>query len=137
MGRREGAGKTVSVIEINRPPAQVWTWLDKKDKFNQWVSWVTDVKDGGPDGVGGKRRTTMRDRNMNNQSVYVDAVTTEFNRPAHIKVYITSPMGFEGDASYDLEDLNGRTRLTAIGVFKYSEWFATLLEPVITPQAKV
>ena len=135
LGRREGAGKTVASIEINRPPAVVWTWLEEKDKFKQWVSWTVDVLDEGPNGVGGKRRTTMRDPNMNNQLVYIDSVTTEFNHPSHIRVHITSPIGFEGDATYDLQDLGGRTRLTATGAFKYSEWFAILLEPVITPQA--
>ena len=136
MGRREGAGKTVSTIEINRPPAVVWTWLSEKDKFKQWVSWTVDANDEGRDDVGGKRRITMRDPNMDNQLVYLDSVTTEYNRPTHIKVHMTSPMGFEGDATYDLVDLGGRTRLTAAGAFKYSDWFAALMEPVITPQAK-
>ena len=136
MGRREGAGKTVSTIEINRPPADVWTWVDDKDKYKQWVSWTVDVKDDGPKGAGGKRRVSMRDPNMDNQIVYFDAVTTEYNAPTRLKVHITSPLGFEGDATYDLVDLGGRTRFTAAGAFKYSDWFAALLEPVITPQAK-
>ena len=136
MGFRASAGKSSTTIEFNRPPAQVWPWLEEKDKFKQWVSWVVDVQDEGPNGIGGKRRTTMKDPNMGDQLIYVDSVITEFTLHKHIKVHLTSPAGFEGDIVYDLEDLGGRTRLTMSGAFKYDSWLATLMEPIITPQAK-
>jgi len=138
MSYRAGAGKTTSIIEINRPPAAVWAWLEEKDKFKQWVSWTVDVQDSGPNGVGGKRRTTMKDPNMDNQLVQIDAVTTELVLHKHIKVAITTPMemGFVGTVAYDLEDLGGRTRLKVDGDFKYTHWFASLLEPIITPSAQ-
>ena len=136
MSYRSGAGKTDVTIEINRPPGEVWPWLEEKDKFKQWVSWTVDVQDEGPNGVGGKRRVTMRDPNMDNQLIYVDSVTTEFVLHRHLKVAISSPVGFEGTVVYDLEDLGGRTRLSTSGAFKYDHWFANLMEPIITPQAK-
>lgn len=136
MSYRVGAGKTDVTIEINRLPAEVWPWLEEKDKFKQWVSWTVDVQDEGPNGVGGKRRVTMRDPNMNNQLIYVDSVTTEFVLHKHIKVAMSSPVGFDGTVVYDLEDIGGRTRLSTSGAFQYSHWFATLMEPIITPQAK-
>ena len=136
MGRRQGAGETSVTVEINKPPAVVWTWLEDKDKFKQWVSWTVDVKDEGPNGVGGKRRVSMRDPNMDNQIIHIDTVTAEYQHPTHIRVNMSSAIGFDGYVTYDLVDLGGRTRLTQFGKFTYSDWFANLLEPLVTPQAK-
>lgn len=136
LGFRPGAGETTVTVEVNKPPAEVWQWLEDKDKFKQWVSWTVDVKDEGPAGVGGKRRVTMRDPNMDNELVTIDTVTTAYRHPTHIRVEMSSPMGFQGYITYDLEDLGGRTRLTQFGHFTYSIWWAQLLEPLVTPSAK-
>jgi hypothetical protein len=51
----------------------------------------------------------------------------------------TGTMGqalFSEDISYELSDLNGKTRLVLTGVANYKTWFAKLLEPVITPAAQ-
>jgi uncharacterized protein YndB with AHSA1/START domain len=135
LGQRAGAGINRASIEINKPPAQVWTWLEEKDKFKQWVSWTVDVKDSGPNGVGGKRRVTMKDPNMGGELVYLDSVTRVYEHPKRLEVGVTSPIGFDGTVQYDLEDLGGRTRLSVVGKFKYHHWFANLLEPLVTPQA--
>lgn len=136
MSFRAAAGKLSAAIEINRTPAEVWAWIEEKDKFKQWVSWTVDVGDEGPSGVGRKRRITMRDPNMNNELVYVDVVTTDFVLHKHIKVAMSSPLGYSGTINYDLEDLGGRTRLLKRGEFKYDRWYFTLLEPIVMPQAK-
>lgn len=137
LGQRADAGVMRSSIEIARPPKEVWAWLEEKDKFKQWVSWTVDVQDGGPNGVGGTRRTTMKDPNMDGELVVVDSVTREYVPYSHIKVDLSAPIGFDGVVTYDLEDLGGSTRLTVWGKFNYHHWLARLFEPLVNPQAQV
>ncbi|MBL8236289.1 MAG: SRPBCC family protein [Bryobacterales bacterium] len=137
MGQRADAGVTRSVVEVNRPPEVVWKWMEEPEKFKQWVSWTVKVEDSGPNGVGGKRRTTMKDPNMDNQLVVLDAVTKVYEPHKRIQVAMDSPLGFQGTVDYELDDLGGRTRLTMVGKFRYTHWFFSLLEPLVTPQAQV
>ncbi|MFN0105926.1 MAG: SRPBCC family protein [Bryobacteraceae bacterium] len=136
LGQRSDAGVMRASVEINRPPAVVWAWLEEKEKFKQWVSWTVDVRDEGPNGVGGKRRTTMKDPNMNGELVVVDSVTREYVPHKYVKVDLSAPMGFDGTVEYQLEDLGGRTHLSVVGKFKYHHWLAGLLEPLVSPQAR-
>ena len=136
MSHREDAGVMASTIEIDRPPEHVWAWLEEKDKVKQWVSWTVDVQVEGPNGVGGKRQTSMKDPNMNGEIVVVDSVIREYQRPKFLKANLSAPIGFDGTVNYNLEDLGGRTRLTVASKFKYHHWFANLMEPLITPQAR-
>lgn len=136
LGQRADAGRSKMTIEIDRPPAVVWAWLEEADKFKQWVSWVTEVRDSGPSGRGGKRTVIMKDPNMNGAPVEMNSVLTEYTPHKRMAVNLESPIGFRGVMTYDLTDLgNGRTRLTADGVFQYDHWFAKLMEPLVTPQA--
>jgi hypothetical protein len=44
---------------------------------------------------------------------------------------------FDGQQTYSVEDLGGgRARLDIDGRYNYSQWFAALLEPLITPAAE-
>lgn len=131
LGRREGAGRTSNMVEIARPPAVVWAWVEEPDKFRQWVGWVTDVK------VEGDRQTVfMKDPNMNGETVRIDSVLKESVPHKRLVVDLSSPMGFSGTMTYGFEDLGGnRTRLTMEGRWVYSHWFAALMEPLVTPQA--
>jgi uncharacterized protein YndB with AHSA1/START domain len=137
MGRRSDAGRLQSSIVINRPPAVLWAWLEEPNKFAQWVSWTIEVKDVGPNGLGGRRTTLMKDPNMGGRVVEVNSVLMEYERPRRMTVDMSSPIGFHGRMTYDLEDLGeGRTRLVMDGRFVYHHWFANLIEPLVTPQAK-
>lgn len=137
LGQRTDAGRIQTSVEIRQPPSEVWTWLEDPAKFQQWVSWVVEVKDEGPNGVGGRRITRMRDPNMNDDIVEVHSVVKEYDRPRRLVVGLSSPVGFDGQMTYVLEDLgNGRTRLTTDSRWKYHNWLHALLEPMITPAAR-
>ncbi len=137
MGRRADAGRIRTSTEINRPPEEVWKWLEEPEKFKQWVSWVSEVRDEGPNGVGGRRSTFMKDPNMGGQAVRVDSVVREHALHRKLAIDLSSPLGFTGHMVYTLEDLGGgRTRLLTDSSFVYQHWFANLMEPVVTPQAR-
>lgn len=62
----------------------------------------------------------------------------EYAPPSHLVLEISSPKGeFTGESVYQLVDLgNGRTRLDMDSRFHFQNWFANLMEPVITPAAR-
>lgn len=137
LGKRSGAGRIQTATEINRPPEEVWKWLEEPEHFKQWVSYVSEVRDEGPKGVGGKRATFMKDPNMGGEAVRVDSIVREEVRHSKIAIDLSSPMGFTGHMVYTLEGLGGgRTRLLTDSTFQYEHWFAALMEPLVTPQAR-
>jgi uncharacterized protein YndB with AHSA1/START domain len=140
LGHRANAGVAQASVEINAPPDQVWTWLDDGDKLKQWVSWMVDVKYPDPQnahGLGAKRIWTMKDENNGGMLMQIAATFTEYTPPTRMTLRIADTEGFfDGEASYRLVDLGGgRTRVEARDHAHYTEWFANLMEPVITPQA--
>lgn len=136
LGQRTGGGIIRAGVEINRPPADVWRWLEDNDKFRQWVSWTVDVKDEGPNGVGGRRTTFMKDPNMNGEIVQVHSELTAYDPHRHMTAKLTSPQLFDGVIRYDLADRGGRTQLDVEFRVTYHHWFARLMEPLVTPQAR-
>jgi len=141
LGHRSNAGIAQASVEINASPDQLWTWLDDGDKLKQWVSWMVDVKYPDPQkthGLGAERVWTMKDENNGGMLMQIAATYTEYAPPSRMTVRIADTEGmFNGEASYSLVDLgNGRTRLEARERAHYTEWFANLMEPLITPQAE-
>lgn len=137
LSRRSSAGAVASTIEINSPPEEVWPWLYEGARLKQWVSWLIDVREENQlAGVGARRTWIMDDPNMK-QKVEVAGEVTHFEPPRRLDVRVTAKLGFSGNVSYRLTDLgSGKTRLETSGKFTYHHWFARLLEPVVTPQAK-
>ena len=138
-GLRSGAGRAHASIDIAKPPSRVWAWATEPDKLKSWISWVVEVRpmQPGPPAVGAKQVWVMQDAyNGNARMQFVDQVTSvEPNRS--ITVHIDAEGAFSGDSSFTLTDLgNGHTRFENTGTFRYSQWFARLLEPLVTPQAE-
>jgi len=141
LGHRSNAGIAQASIEINASPDQVWTWLDDGDKLKQWISWMVDVKYPDPQkahGVGSKRIWTMKDENNGGTLMEIATTCTEYAPPLRMTVTASDSEGFfNGEESYRLVDLGGgRTRLEARSQAHYTQWFAGLMEPLITPQAE-
>lgn len=141
MGRRADAGTAQATIDIDASPDRVWPWLDEGDKLKQWISWMVDVKY--PDaqkarGLGAKRVWVMRDENNGGALMQIESTCTEYAPPVRMTVQIADTEGmFRGEETYALADLGGgRTRMVVRSRAHYMEWFANLMEPVITPQAK-
>jgi uncharacterized protein YndB with AHSA1/START domain len=138
MGQRSNAGRTTTSVDIQAPRATVWAWLNDHQKMKQWVGWVVEVRTVvDKTGVGSKEVWVMKDPNMNNSLVEVTSECTEYVPEQRITVALSSQGMFAGDQSYQLADAgNGATRLTIDGRYRYSMWFARLMEPVITPSAE-
>jgi uncharacterized protein YndB with AHSA1/START domain len=128
-------------VEINASPDQLWQWLDQDDKLKQWVSWMVDAKHADPQkahGVGSKRIWTMKDENNGGALMQIAGTYSEYAPPSRMTLEIADGDGmFDGDTSYRLVDLGGgRTRMDVRLRAHYKEWFANLMEPLITPQAE-
>ena len=141
LGHRANAGLSRTSVEINASPGQVWTWLDDADKLKQWVSWIVDSKyvdPQQPHRVGSKRVWTMKDENNGGMLMEIDGTYSEYLPPSRMTLQIADTQGlFRGDTSYHLVDLGGgRTRIEVRMRAHYTEWFANLMEPLITPQAE-
>jgi len=141
LGHRANAGHANASAEINASPEQLWTWIDDGDKLKQWVSWLVDVKYPDPQqphGAGSTRILVMKDENNGGMLMQIAGKCSEYAPPSHMTVQLADSEGmFDGEQAYQLVDLgNGRTRLEIHWHYHFSQWFANLMEPVITPQAE-
>jgi uncharacterized protein (TIGR03067 family) len=133
LGARSDAGMMRASVEIARTPATVWPWLQDPEKLKAWVGWLVEVRQTGPD----REVWVMEDRNNGNMRVEILGVTTAKDQPRRLAVHTTTPGEFDGDHSYVLTDLGGRTRLEMEEHFHFSERLAQLMEPLITHEARV
>ena len=132
MGQRSGAGALNGSIEIARPAPVVKAWLTEPDHLKQWVSWLVEVRRVSPT----REVWVMEDRNNGNQKMemIVDALE---DTPTLLRANVSAAGSFHGVSQWRLVDLgNNRTRLEQTALFVYDEWFARLLEPLITPAAQ-
>jgi uncharacterized protein YndB with AHSA1/START domain len=141
LGHRANAGLAQASVEINASPDQVWTWLDDGDRLKQWVSWMVEVKYPDPQkmsGLGGKRIWTLKDENNGGMLMQIAGTFSEYAPPSRMTVQVADSDGmFNGEESYRLVDLGGgRTRMEIRSRAHYTEWFANLMEPLITPEAE-
>lgn len=138
LGHRADAGQVHVSAELNASPEQIWPWLNTSDKLKQWITWLVEIRQDQPlTRVGTKQVWVMRDSNNGGQLVEMEGTFTEYRPPSRESVHISSAGMFDGQQSYSIEDLGGgRARLDIDGRYHYSQWFAALLEPLITPAAE-
>ena len=140
LGHRANAGRIHASMEIAGSPEQVWPWVDEGARLKQWVSWLVEVREPEPvrHAVGATRIWVMKDENNGGKLVTMEGRFKEYAPPSLLTVTLGSPeYGFDGDQSYRLTDLgNGRTRLDVDGKYRFDQWLAKLMEPLITPSAE-
>ena len=136
-GMRGGAGEMDVAVEINRPAAAVFPWLDEPGKLKQWVSWLKEIRplSPGQHGVGVKQIWVMEDRNNGGAPMEIFKESTAFDPPRRLEAKLSAKGLFSGVASYELIEHAGRTTVRSRSRFVYQQWFARLLEPLITPAA--
>jgi hypothetical protein len=63
---------------------------------------------------------------------------SEYLPPSRMSLHLSDSDGmFDGDETYRLVDLgNGRTRLEVVSHYRLTEWFANLMEPLVTSAAE-
>ena len=135
---RRDAGRMRGSIEIERSPDEVFAWMTEPDKLTQWVGWLAEVD---PDrsspkaGIGHRETWVMDDPRMK-QKLSVPGTITLWEPPTQMGVHVEVPNMFDGDVFYKLTDLgNGRTRVEQDARFHYLDRFASLMEPMVTPDA--
>ncbi len=131
LGARSDAGVMRSSVEIATPPATLWPWLTDSEKLKAWVGWLVEVREIGPH----HDVWVMEDRNNGNARVEIDGVSTLEDPPHRLEAHTRTADQFEGDEAFVLTDLGGKTRLDMTSRFRFSMWFARLMEPVITHEA--
>lgn len=137
LSHRSDAGEMHVTIDIRQSADTLWPWLDQGEKAKLWVSWLVEVRKSGPvhDAVGAKEVWVMKDPNMGDQLMSVEGTCTAYEKPSRLSVRLAAD-GFTGDQTYLLTPAgNGGTRLTVNAKFVYTEWWAQLMEPLITPSA--
>jgi uncharacterized protein YndB with AHSA1/START domain len=140
LGQRADAGKIHASAEIAGSPEQVWGWIDDSDRLKQWVSWLVEVREPQPPrhGVGSPRTWVMKDENNGGMLMTLEGKIKEYAPPSRLTITLASQeYQFDGDESYQLTDLgNGHTRVDVDSKYHYAQWFANLMEPLVTPAAK-
>jgi carbon monoxide dehydrogenase subunit G len=137
-GQRSAAGQVDISVQIDRPAAAIWPWLNEPDKVKQWVSWTKEVRniDPGTNGVGARDIWVMEDRNNNSALMETEAFSTVYEPYRRMAARLRSKDAFEGEVAYELTEANGRTTVRMLGRYQYLHWLAKLFEPLITPAAR-
>ena len=140
LGHRAGAGKVHASVEMAGSPGQVWVWIDDSARLKQWVSWMVEVREANPPrhAVGSTFTWVLKDENNGGMLMMLQGRLKEYAPPARLTVAIASPeYQFAGEQTYRLTSLgNGRTRVDADAQYHYDQWFANLMEPLVTPAAE-
>ena len=139
LGHRANAGHAHASVEINASPEQIWPWLDDGDKLKQWISWLVEVRESGPaaHAVGANRVLVMKDENNGGMLMEISGQYTEYAPPTLMSMRLSTPQEFDGSQTYHLESLaNGHTRFNIDSHYHFANWFANLMEPVVTPIAE-
>lgn len=135
---RRDAGRMRASIEIARAPEEIWPWITGPEQLTQWVGWLSEVR---PDsttpaqGIGHRETWVMDDPKLK-QKLLVPGTVTLWEPPEQMGVHVEVPHAFDGDVLYRLVALgNGRTRVEQDGRFHYDSRLASLIEPLLTPDA--
>ncbi len=133
-GMRSGAGTNEIVVEINRPPSDVFPWLLEPEKLKQWIAGMTEMTQLTPGAVtvGTKSRDVVV---MGSESTVMNVEITALEPNRLLAARIDAEL-FTDAVRYELSGQNGKTRLAYSAVTSYKNWFAKLLEPIITSAAQ-
>lgn len=139
LGSRPGADRMTGTVDIARPPRVVFAFVDEPDKLKSWISWLVEVRDETPGqhGVGSRHVLVMEDRNNGNMRMNIAGEVLAYERDKSERLRLSSPGMFSGETVYALTDLgNGQTRLRQESRYRFENWFARLMAPVIFPAAR-
>ena len=137
MHFRPHAGRLVASVEVARPPQRVWAWMCEPDKVTRWVGWLKGIeadRSTPAEGVGHRETWVMDDPNSKT-GMRIPAEFTAWDPPHSMSGRIRMPETFDGEFTYTLEDLGGRTRVTQVSDWRY-HGISWLLEPLVTPEAQ-
>ena len=135
---RPGEGDIIASVEIARPRDQVWSWMTEPEKLTQWIGWLAAVESDSTsprEGVGHREVWVMHNPDMPNAPMRIPATFTGWDPPRSMSGRISVPELFDGEFSYTVEDLGGRTRVSQVSRWRY-HGISWLMEPLVTPEAR-
>jgi len=134
---RRDAGRMRGSVEIDRPTDEVFAWITRPDKLEQWVNYLSDVQDdpSTPQEGIGHREIWVMDDPRRQAKVSVPGTITVWDPPQQMGVHVEAA-DYVADVFYQLSDIGGgRTRFDEDARVHYNGRLGTLLEPVTTPDA--
>ncbi|HEX7844203.1 MAG TPA: GyrI-like domain-containing protein [Chitinophagaceae bacterium] len=107
--------KTERSIIINANPAIVYDYLSKLANFNKWAIWnQTDTSIintiTGTDGTLGAINNWKGDPALSGEGK-IQITSLEINQEIEHHIIFTSPKAMEADAEFDLQEINGQTKV--------------------------
>lgn len=139
LGGGRGTSHLEASVEVDRPPAVVFTWITEPDRLREWVGWLVEIRPLTAQRLqpGAREIWVMEDRNNNNQRMEIETEIIEHRANEAVTARLTAAEGFTGRVVYGLTPLGAdRTRLTYAADYEFHHWLAKLLNPVITRSAQ-
>jgi uncharacterized protein YndB with AHSA1/START domain len=137
-GSREGAGRNVVRVEIDRPPQQVFRHVENVDLLKGWTGAKEIERLTPPPAQKGSRFRVVSVVRGTRTEVVSEITTLERGR--RLAFAARTPPGaaaaFAQPAEYTLQERDGRTVLTVVIDTRYEGFLLRLLEPFITPGAQ-
>jgi hypothetical protein len=133
-GFRESAGRTEATIDMARPPAEIYPMLVETPKRRLWIVGMTEANDltqGGPR-VGARSRFVIL---QGGQRLEAELELTALEPPREIQGRITSD-AFEQTIGWNLQPIDGGTRVYYSAHTRYHAWLTRLLEPLFSAAAQ-
>lgn len=138
LSSRSGADEMRSSLEINKPPADVWAFLEEPEKLKSWVGWTKEIREAAPGsrGVGTRQVWVMEDMNNGGALMEINGQVIAYT-PGRSKTIRTEVPGiFTGQTEYAVEDLGGgRSRFSQHAKYAFASSFTKLLTPIIMSSA--
>jgi len=121
-------------VEIDKPVAEVWAYIDALEKTAQWVSSLKEIRKltPGKKEAGAKEVCVMEDQNSAGQPMEIYSEVTAIEPYNFISVRLDNQKSITGTASYRFEDLGAnRTAVAVSGRCEFRDGVAKFLKPVI------
>ena len=121
-------------VEIDAPPAAVFPYLLESEKRLRWMGALEESEEltEGPPAVGSRWRDVFEDHG---QRLELEAELTEYDPNRRLSVRLVN-RAFESTSTQELEEVDGRTRLTAVIETDYRSVAARLMARVVTRHAQ-
>src|SRR4051812_3346541 len=119
--RRADRGRNAAEVEIARPPAHVWRYLEDQALVKQWISGLTEIRPlNETRGVGARERlVVVMDDQRTDMDMELTAVEPLRRMAFRLEGAGAAAGTFTEDAEYRLEERGGRTWLRLAAMSRY------------------
>jgi uncharacterized protein YndB with AHSA1/START domain len=121
-------------VEIDAPAERVFAYVAEPEHMRKWIGGLIEFRplDEGPQ-LGSRAIQVVE---LSGKKWELESEITRYEPPELLEARLVAPNGFESVASYELEEADGRTRVTTRMTTEYKHRVARLLGGVVTRQAQ-